>query len=122
MPESHESCSRRTQTITAPQALTMLNSDESLEWAQAFAGRVIERAGADPSRQAVEAFRLAYSRHPDRWEKDRMLTFFCRQREVLDGAAAKGEKLAAPSRTVDGVNPIDARGAGRSLFGLDQLQ
>ncbi len=92
MPESLESCSRRTQTTTAPQALTMLNSHESLEWAQAFAGRVLERAGADPSRQAVEAFRLAYSRTPDSWEKDRILTFFSRQRELLERARIQGRE------------------------------
>jgi hypothetical protein len=107
MPESLESCSRRAQTTTAPQALTMLNSQESLEWAQALAGRVLERAGADPSRQATEAFRLAYSRTPDSWEKDRILTFFSEHRKLLEERAAKGETLAAPTRTVSGVGAID---------------
>jgi len=108
MPESLESCSRRAQTITAPQALTLLNSQESIEWAQALAGRVLERAGADPARQAAEAFRLAYSRTPDGWEKDRILTFFSTQRKLLEERAAKGEALAAPSRMVNGVTAIDA--------------
>ena len=108
MPESLESCSRRAQTTTAPQALTMLNSQESLEWAQALAGRVLERAGEDPTRQAVEAFRLAYSRTPDGWEKDRILTFFTGQRKLLEERAANGEKLAAPSRTVDRITAVDA--------------
>ncbi|HYI95924.1 MAG TPA: DUF1549 and DUF1553 domain-containing protein [Bryobacteraceae bacterium] len=108
MPESLESCSRRTQTTTAPQALTMLNSDESLDWAQGLASRVLDRAGADPARQATEAFRLAYSRKPDSWEMDRSVTFLSRQRGLLNERAAKGEKLAAPSRTVEGVNAVDA--------------
>jgi hypothetical protein len=45
MPDTHESCGRRNLTTTAPQALTLLNSKLTLEWAQAFAARVIHPAG-----------------------------------------------------------------------------
>ena len=46
MPDTHESCSRRDVTTTAPQALTMLNDKVALEWAQAFAGRALAGAGS----------------------------------------------------------------------------
>ena len=59
MPDTHESCSRRDVTTTAPQALTMLNDKVALEWAQRFAGRAL--AAPDP---LDRAFRLAYSRPP----------------------------------------------------------
>ena len=36
MPDTHESCGRRNQTVTAPQAMTLLNSKVSLEWAAGF--------------------------------------------------------------------------------------
>ena len=108
MPDSHESCSRRTQTVTAPQALTMLNSEQSLEWARAFAGRVIDRAGKDTQAQVIEAFRLAYSRTPDSWEKDRILTFLSRQQELLQERSAKGEPLALPSNNAATMNPVNA--------------
>jgi hypothetical protein len=107
-PDSHESCSRRNQTVSAPQALTMINAEESLEWAQALAGRVIERAPASVAKQVEEAYRLAYSRPPDSWEKDRMMTFLSRQRELLSDRHAKGEKLAAPAPGAGGLNPVDA--------------
>ncbi len=42
MPDTHESCGRRNLTTTAPQALTLLNSKLTLEWAQAFAARVMQ--------------------------------------------------------------------------------
>ena len=45
MPDTHESCGRRNMTTTAPQALTLLNSKLTLEWAQAFAARVMSTAG-----------------------------------------------------------------------------
>jgi hypothetical protein len=98
MPDTHESCARRTQTVTAPQALTLMNAGESLEWAQALAGRVVERAGNDPAAQVVEAYRLAYSRTPDNWEKDRVLTFITSQQRVLAERHAKGERLALPAK------------------------
>ena len=108
MPESLESCSRRSQTTTAPQALTMLNSEESLEWAQAFAGRVLERAGADPASQIAEAFRLAYNRAPDAWEKDRTMTFMARQRVLIQERAGKGEPLTEVKSLAADVAALDA--------------
>jgi hypothetical protein len=70
MPDTHESCARRSVTTTAPQALTMLNDKVVHEWAQAFAARA--QAAKDP---VDEAFRLAYSRPPDSWEKDTIATY-----------------------------------------------
>jgi len=107
MPESLESCSRRTQTTTAPQALTLLNAEPSLEWAQAFAGRVSQKAGADRSAQVVEAVRLAFSRQPDSWEKDRMLTFLSQQRNRIAERQTKGEPLALPTAGAAGLDPVD---------------
>jgi hypothetical protein len=95
MPDTHESCARRNVTTTAPQALTMLNSRLSLEWAQAFAGRILKSAGADRHKQIDEAYRLAYSRLPDRSEKQLALSFLDRQRSII--AERNGQKLALPS-------------------------
>jgi hypothetical protein len=108
MPDSHESCARRTPTVTAPQALTLLNAAQSLEWSQALAGRVIERAGTSLPKQVEEAYRLAYSRPPDSWEKDKIMTFLSRQREKVAQRQSKGEKLALPAPNAGGQNPVDA--------------
>ena len=92
MPDTHESCSRRDVTTTAPQALTMLNDKVALEWARAFAGQAL--AAPDP---LDRAFRLAYSRPPDAFEKDTAATFLHKQKSVIAERAARGEKLALPS-------------------------
>jgi hypothetical protein len=92
MPDTHESCSRRDVTTTAPQALTMLNDKVALEWARAFAGQAL--AAPDP---LDRAFRLAYSRPPDAFEKDTAATFLHKQKSVIADRAARGEKLALPS-------------------------
>ena len=89
-PDTHEPCARRYQSTTAPQALTLLNSAESQAWARAFAQRVERLAGPDAGRQVETAYRLAYSRNPDPWERDAALTFLNRQRAIIapDPAAA----------------------------------
>jgi hypothetical protein len=98
MPDTHESCSRRMVTTTAPQALTMLNDKVVLQWAQAFAGRAL--ASADP---VETAFQLAYSRKPDSSEKDMVATFFHKQKALIAERNAGGQKIALPSPLPDGV-------------------
>ena len=100
MPDTHESCSRRMVTTTAPQALTLLNDKTVLQWAQAFAGRAL--AAPDP---VEAAFQLAYQRRPDAWEKDTISTFFHKQKGLIAERAARGEKLALPSPAPDGTEP-----------------
>ena len=92
MPDTHESCSRRDVTVTAPQALTMLNDRVALGWARAFAGRVL--AQKDP---VEAAYRLAYSRVPDPWEKDTVATFLQKQKTVIEARQQRGESLAMPA-------------------------
>ncbi|MDQ6677107.1 MAG: DUF1549 and DUF1553 domain-containing protein [Acidobacteriota bacterium] len=105
MPDTHESCGRRNQTITAPQAMSLLNSKVSLEWAEAFAGRVLKQAGTDPDAQVNSAYRLAFGRWPDGFEKDSVLTFMAKQKPLISARAAAGEKLALPQFMPAGYDP-----------------
>ena len=104
MPDTHEACARRNTTTSAPQALALLNSRHTVAWARGFAGRVVERAGADRARQVEEAYRLAYSRPPDAWERDTALTFFDKQSRIIAERAAAGETIAAPERLPAGMS------------------
>src|SRR5262249_39830323 len=45
MPDTHESCARRNTTITAPQALELLNNELVLDWARSMAARVMNDSG-----------------------------------------------------------------------------
>jgi len=103
MPDTHESCSRRAVTTTAPQALTMLNDKVALQWAQALAARALQ--GKDP---VDRAYRLAYSRDPDGWEKDAVSTFFFKQKTVIAERLAHGEKVALPTELPPDVDPAYA--------------
>jgi hypothetical protein len=97
MPDTHESCARRDVTTSPLQALMMLNSEMTVEWAQAFAGRVLKQAGVDPAAQIAAAYQLAYSRAPRAEERATALEFFNRQRAILVKRAAAGGKLSIPA-------------------------
>lgn len=64
LPENLVSCARRTTSIVAPQALSLLNSRLAVESGQALAARVENAAGEDRDRQIREAFRLTLARAP----------------------------------------------------------
>jgi hypothetical protein len=62
LPDLHNSCSRRAHTITASQALLLLNGDLSLAQARTWAGALREQFGADNERLVARAYRLAWGR------------------------------------------------------------
>ena len=96
MPDPHESCSRRNVTTSPIQALTLLNSHLTLQWAQSFAGRVLSIAGNDAGTQIDAAYRLAYGRLPDNAERPMAKAFFKSHRSILAERDRAGEKLALP--------------------------
>ena len=109
MPDTHETCARRDTTMTAPQALIHLNSNQTVEWARAFAGRLIETAGPGRSEQLDLAYEIAYSRPADSAEKDAGLAFLDTQAGVIANRHAAGEKLALPTMMPPELEP--AQGA-----------
>jgi hypothetical protein len=108
MPDTHESCARRTVTTTAPQALSMLNNDQFLGWAKGFAGRVLEKNGDDWNRGVTDAYTLAFSREPDGWEKDKALTFLDEQTRLIAERQQHGDALALPAVIPKGVSETQA--------------
>jgi uncharacterized protein DUF1549/uncharacterized protein DUF1553 len=84
MPDTHESCARRNTTITAPQALELLNNDLVVEWSRAMAARVMNDSGLTPEAEIDRAWKLAYSRLPSAEERASALKFVARQMAILD--------------------------------------
>ncbi len=69
----------------------------------------MQQAGADANAQIEDAYRLAYGRRPDGWEKDTVLTFFAKQKGIVTERVAAGEKLALPPGSLaPGVEPAQA--------------
>jgi hypothetical protein len=82
MPDTHESCSRRTQTVSVTQSLALLNDSMVLDWAKGFAKRVKNDAGMPANAQVERAFRLAYHRAPTERELASSLNFLERQSRI----------------------------------------
>lgn len=108
MPDTHESCGRRNQTVTAPQALSLLNGTVVLDWARSFASRVLATAGSDVNGQIDAAYRLAYSRRPTGEEKDAVLTFFDKHEKIIASRISAGEKIAVPDKLPDSIDKTHA--------------
>ena len=108
MPDTHESCPRRNVTTTPLQALNLLNSELTLQWAESFAGRVIQSAGGDSTQQVDAAYRLAFSRPPDEGEKAAVKKFFDRHHEIVGERAAAGEALALPPELAEHADKVEA--------------
>ena len=79
MPDTHETCSRRQQTVNVTQSLALLNDGVVLGWADAMAARVLNDAGMSRGEQIGRAFRLAYGRAPRAEEVASSEKFFARQ-------------------------------------------
>lgn len=104
-PDTTMSCGRRDRTITAPQALSLLNDRAAIDWAQKFAGRVVSKAGLDQKSQVETAYQLAYNRKPDGWETDTVLTFLEKQSGLIRSRIEKGEEIALPANAPPNAEP-----------------
>jgi hypothetical protein len=87
---------RRDVTTTAPQALTLVNSDLVFEWSKALAGRVIREAGPNETAQIERAYQILYSRAPSAEEKKKLLGFLDAQETVTRKQLADGKKVNLP--------------------------
>jgi hypothetical protein len=70
LPENSVSCARRTVSVVAPQALSLLNSSLAVEASEAFAERVRQEAGSEVPAQVSRAFRIALQRPPTPDERE----------------------------------------------------
>jgi hypothetical protein len=102
MPDTHESCGRRSVTTTAPQALNLLNDPVILRAAQSLAGRVARQAGSELDRQIALAYRLAYSRPPKAHELQAARVFVQQQTELARERLAAKAPLALPTPAASG--------------------
>jgi hypothetical protein len=87
-PDRNETCSRRFETTTAPQALMLLNEKLYAEKGRQFAGRVAAEAGPNLDRRIEHAYLLALSRTPTSEER-------VTARKFIDDQAKKGGAEAA---------------------------
>jgi hypothetical protein len=77
-----ESCDFRKNTVTPSQSLDLLNNDLIQQWAQSFAGRVLNDSGLTPEAQVDRAFKLAYGRAATQEEQKIAADFLAKQTAI----------------------------------------
>ena len=85
-PDGGQVCPKRTRSITAMQALNLLNSHFMVQQADLFSHRLLQETSQNISAQVRRGFHLAYGRRPDQQELQRSialveshgLPIFCR--------------------------------------------
>ena len=80
-------CPLRTRTVTAPQGLFLMNSDEVEKATDKFAERLRKEAGADLGAAIDLGYRVALGRRPSGDEKDQALTYLANDPARLKGFA-----------------------------------
>jgi hypothetical protein len=97
MPDTHESCSRRAVTTTAPQALNLLNDRAILLSAQSFAGRVLKEAGTNVNAQIETAYHVAFARKPDANEVKTAAGFLRQQAALIKKRIEAKQPVSLPA-------------------------
>jgi hypothetical protein len=107
-PDGNETCPRRNVTITAPQALMMLNDKWSLEQAQWLAGRVLLEAGTKPQAVIARAYELALGRAPDAEEQRLTAAFLEKEKDALAARLQSKTPPPVPRGAPDEIDPAYA--------------
>src|SRR5262249_846540 len=95
LPDQHNSCSRRVQTTTPPQALLLLNGEFTLERPRRWAAALLARDGEKFQCLAAGAYRSAWSRRAT-GEEIRLGAEFIRRQMELRQAAGNRQGAESP--------------------------
>ena len=93
-PLAFESCGMRQQTVTADQALELMNGEATAGFARALARRVANDPGQSAEALVERAFRLTLGRAPSAAEADRSREFLQKQAQLAGGEPAALDDLA----------------------------
>ncbi|MBM3728615.1 MAG: DUF1553 domain-containing protein [Acidobacteria bacterium] len=94
-PDATSTCTRRVRSNTPLQALTLLNDQAFVEFAQAMALRLIDEVKTGDGERLDRAFLLALGREPRAAERDRISRFLNTQRDEFKTHPDEAKKLAA---------------------------
>ena len=95
-PDGNASCSRRSQSTTAPQSLLLLNSRFSLDAARRLAGVLLQERSQIDAACYQALFRRLYARAATPAEITILATFHRRQTTLLQSADRAPSQLALP--------------------------
>ncbi len=108
-PDMHNSCPRRTNTTTAPQALELLNGELTDDAARHWSGKLLTDCGDDEAKLVREAYQLAYGRPPKESEIEAAAKFIEADAEKIAHDAVKLDEKHLPAPLPEKIE--QARGA-----------
>ncbi len=97
-PDMQNSCPRRTTTTTAPQALEMLNGEQSADAARHWSGKLLAQCGGDEAKLVREAYAEAFGRPAQNDEVASAEKFIDKQAETIaaEKSTLDDQNLPAP--------------------------
>lgn len=95
-PDANASCGRRNTSTTAPQSLTLLNSEFSIEAARHLAGAIMSEPESGLGNWVDSCYRRVLSRPPSQHELKSSIQFIQKQTESLSKENRSAESLATP--------------------------
>lgn len=120
--DGFSACTRRPRSNTPLQALTLLNEQAFVEFAQALAARVLQVQGASDRERMEQAFRFCLARKPAPPERQRLLDLL--NREITGFQKSPDEAAAVVSRKPDSKPDVVQLAAwttvSRVLLNLDE--
>ncbi len=121
-PDAGTTCTRRNRSNTPLQALTLLNDQAYLEFAQGLAKRILAESGPSDESRLVHGFRLCVSRQPSPREKQLLTRLLERQRQSFQDKPRDAAGLV-PAHVKDGDAPQLAAWVmvSRVLLNLDEF-
>jgi hypothetical protein len=112
-PDAAVSCSRRSSTTVAPQALALLNDRFFRDRAADLGRRLLAEGGTSPEGWVERGFRLAVSRPPDGSERAACLQFLERQLER--------HRAREPAQTPEAIRLHALADFSQALFSLNEF-
>jgi hypothetical protein len=112
-PDAQQSCSRRDNTIVAPQALALLNDQFVRKVSFDFADRLLKEMGNNPAQWIERGYRLALARSPSDNERKATLAF-------LDVQTAERKKRA-PQASDDEIRRQALADLCQAIFSLNEF-
>jgi Protein of unknown function (DUF1553)/Protein of unknown function (DUF1549) len=103
-PDANESCARRYTSISAPQALMLMNGKLSMDWSRALAGRALREAGQEPNKLVERLYLLTLGRPPTTREVLLGQEFLENQTKQMQERMARNEKTPGPTNAPAGVD------------------
>jgi hypothetical protein len=110
-PDLITSCSKRNCTVTAPQALTLLNSEFTLSEARYWSGQLLAEHGTDQDALIKAAFQQAFHRKPTAVELCESREFLHDQAEVISEDEHEIDAELLPTTIPQGMSPPQAAAA-----------